>query len=307
MWALSVCIPIFNTDVRPLVAELCAQIDKIKVAFIDVVLIDDASAADIKACHQFSNSRVKLIELENNIGRSKIRNLFLAHSTADFLLFIDGDSTVQDPQFLNKYVAYLKEASDVDVLIGASRYDLQPPVYAKRLRWKYSTQRESLNFEKRLRLAAFGFKTNNFLIHREILERIPFEERLQGYGHEDTLFGLQLLQNGVQISHMDNPVWNLNLDTNLVFLQKTDNALRNLLWIYRHYNSPLLLKTNKLLAVYLKFKTKWFLQAFLFMIVGFESVFKRLLLTGRAPLFCFDLYRLSRLSQLDKNTSDKRF
>ena len=307
MWTLSVCVPIYNTDVRPLVAELCAQIDKIQEAAIDIILIDDASELRVKEINQFEHPKVQLISLEKNVGRAKIRNLFLTHAPSDFLLFLDGDSTIQSPMFIENYKLYLDQFPETQVLVGASRYQVAAPPINKRLRWRYSSKRESLPFSSRKENPQHSFKTNNFLVRREILEQFPFDERLHGYGHEDTLFGLQLIQNGLQVRHIDNPVWNLNLDSNAVFLEKTDNALGNLLWIYRYHDSTLLLQTNKLLAVYLQLKSRIFLHFLLSILVGFEPMIKRFLLTGRAPLFCFDLYRLARLRKLDKNSSDSSF
>ena len=56
-------------------------------------------------------------------------------------------------------------------------------------------------------------------------KKISFNERLSGYGHEDTLFGYELNKNNIQIHHIDNPVLNGHLDTNEAFLLKTEEGL----------------------------------------------------------------------------------
>lgn len=298
---LSVCIPIYNTDVRALVEKLCAQISKIQTAQIDIILIDDASDVAFRQGNYYDHPKVHFIQLETNIGRSKIRNAFLKYSNAEYLLFIDGDSTVLNPSFLSLYVDYLLQHQNIAILVGASVYQDTTPDLQYRLRWKYSTSRESLSYEQRIKLKDAGFKTNNFLIKNSILAHLPFEQKLSGYGHEDTLFGLQLVEQQIKIQQIDNPVWNLKLDTNTEFLVKTDSALTNLLWIYSNYQNPMLLKTNKLLKYHLLAKRQNLTKILVWLLSLLTPLFYQLLKTGFAPLFLFDLYRLGRLHQLGKN------
>jgi len=84
MSTLSVCIPIYNSDVRTLVQTLCAQIDALATSQVDIVLIDDASDLPFKQCNHFTASYVRTIDLTENVGRSKIRNAFLNHTDADY-------------------------------------------------------------------------------------------------------------------------------------------------------------------------------------------------------------------------------
>jgi glycosyltransferase involved in cell wall biosynthesis len=302
MWTLSVCIPIYNSDVRALVKDLCTQIDQLGTSQIDIVLIDDASEQQFVDLNQAPNPKVHYIGLKENIGRSKIRNTFLQHTQADYLLFIDGDSTIRDPQFLEKYFLYLA-ARPIEVLVGASVYQHNKPPRAQRLRWKYSTQRESLNFGQRSHAEHAGFKTNNFVIHRDILARFLFDERLISYGHEDTLLGLQLSTNGVVVAHIDNPVWNLKLDTNTEFLIKTDSALTNLLWLQNRYPGLPVQGKIRLLRLYSALKKNTLSKYTLKFLLLTLPILRLLLKSGFAPLFIFDMYRLLRLHQLDKDTA----
>ena len=306
MWTLSVCIPIYNSDVRTLVNALCQQIEELKTDNIDVILIDDASDDTFKTTNQFTDSKIRLVQLAENIGRAKIRNAFLQYTNATYLLFLDGDSTVANPFFLQNYINYLTQYQDTAVLVGASLYQVQTPPAAYRLRWAYSTNRESLDIERRSKDTHAGFKTNNFLIRRSLLEQFPFDEQLKGYGHEDTIFGLQILEQNIHIRHLNNPVWNLKLDTNTEFLLKTDSALSNLLWLQKRYPTPLLLVTNKLLR-YFQLANRYFLtRGFLWGLSLKIGFYRRILKTGRAPLFLFDLYRLGRLYQLNKDAKRER-
>jgi hypothetical protein len=170
------------------------------------------------------------------------------------------------------------------------------------LRWRYSTHRESLNYDQRISKKQAGFKTNNFMIERSLFEQLGFESRLTGYGHEDTLYGVALQQAQIKVAHIDNPVWNLNLDDNASFLTKTEQALKNLLWIQQHAPSAEMLEMNKLLATYLAIKTSRSKRWLLLILEFFSRPMKWWLSSGSAPLLIFDLYRLARLSALEKQS-----
>lgn len=300
MWTLSVCIPIYNSDVRALVNTLCQQIVDLPRASINIVLIDDASDPACQTINQFTAPHAQYIQLAQNIGRSRIRNAFLKYTDAEYLLFIDGDSTIQDPWFLKKYADYLTQ-QPIEVLVGASVYQNQKPNRSQHLRWSYSTQRESLDYHRRTQHQYSGFKTNNFIIRRSVLQQIPFDERLTGYGHEDTLLGLQLAKQQIPIAHIDNPVWNLKLDTNTEFLSKTDSALKNLLWLADNHQALRVFDHNRLLQLHMKFKQYVVFNYLMGLLTSITPILAYLLKTGFAPLFLFDLYRLLRLAQLNKN------
>lgn len=76
---LAVCIPVYNQKVEPLINDLITQSENIDEN-ISIVLIDDASSEEFQ--EQYTNLRAsaKVIQLDANIGRSKIRNAFLKHT-----------------------------------------------------------------------------------------------------------------------------------------------------------------------------------------------------------------------------------
>jgi hypothetical protein len=73
--------------------------------------------------------------------------------------------------------------------------------------------------------------TGNFLIRRHVLLDIRFNERLQGYGHEDTLFGRQLREGKFKIQHINNAAVHNGLDSDADFINKTKNGLENLAFL----------------------------------------------------------------------------
>ena len=237
--------------------------------------------------------------LDKNIGRSKIRNKFLQYSESDYLLFIDCDSSIIDDKFILSYLNYL-ESEKPNVIVGSSVYSNQAPALSRRLRWKYGSQRESLSYQERKSNSRTSFKTNNFVISKTCFEQISFNEDLQGYGHEDTLFGYELDKKNIQIHHLDNPVLNGQLDTNEEFIKKTEEGLGNLLnvWKIVNYDNDLI-KTIRILSYFIKYKNSvWFRS--LFWVLKKPTRF--ILRIGFSNLHLFDFYKLGFLIELNAKT-----
>lgn len=295
---ISVCIPVYNTDVRELVNALYEQGKKLKTE-IEIIVIDDYSRQETKDINRSFASKINYIENQTNQGRARIRNQFLEFATQPFLLFIDGDSQLISSTFLSDYISEL-ENKNSDLLCGASIYQTEKPKRKYYLRWKYSINRESKNLVERLRNPSLGFKTNNFIIRKEIFQKIKFNETLLGYGHEDTLFGFELRQNEIAIHHIENPVLNKNLDDNLTFLRKTDEGLKSLLQVIKIIdNNPDFIKNNKLLSVYYKVKKNSILKVMFTFSFVFLPIVRFFLRKGYFTLRMFDLYKLLMLDKIN--------
>jgi glycosyltransferase involved in cell wall biosynthesis len=224
---LSVCIPVYNSRIDELIKALHYQKQKLKYQ-VEIVVIDDASAGEYRKTNRLLSIYIdKYIELDKNVGRSRIRNLFRQHVSSQYLLFIDSDSVIDNSEYLKKYLEIL-EKHEGEVIVGGSSYSVQKPDKTKILRWKYGREVESQKAERRNINPFASFKTNNVLIPKEILKETPFEESLTGYGHEDTLMGYRLKKAGVGIIHIDNYVINKELDSNEEFLNKSKEAVKSL-------------------------------------------------------------------------------
>ncbi len=223
---ISICIPIYNFDVRQLVNSLSRQVENAGVA-CEIVLIDDGSDEEYKKINRSVCNREVYVELPENIGRASIRNLFLEYAKYQNLLFLDCDSLVVSDDFLKRYVAAVR-AKEVLVVCGGRLYDPEKPPKEYLLRWKYGMFRESRTLHQRQKAPNRSFMSNNFLIRREILAKFPFDERITKYGHEDTLLGFVLKKNGIAITHIDNPVLNGELEINSEYLRKNAESIKNL-------------------------------------------------------------------------------
>lgn len=289
---LSILIPIYNFDVRKLVSNLYQQAQNLQIVF-EIVLVDDASTSNDKLLNQelgttFPN--VKYIELCKNIGRARIRNYLTTLAEYKYLLFMDCDSMPISQNFLSNYVNKLAPNK---LLYGGRVYCADKPMDYKRiLHWSYGVEREVVDAEARSRHPYQSFMTNNFLIPRSIAIEHPFELSIEQYGHEDTLFGIELKNGGVQIEHLNNPLEHIDIETTTAFLGKTEKALENLANLQKEHP----LKGHvKLLDFYYtckKWRVVWLIST-----VGtiFEPWIKKNLYSTRPHLRLFDFYRLHLL------------
>ena len=248
---LSICIPIYNRDVCDTVRRLA---DQATVAGIqhEIICIDDCSESNYREANMPLHGMCKYVELEQNIGRARIRNLFLQYAEYDYLLFLDCDSLPPEG-FICRYAEILRQKPRV--VCGGRVYDSGSDDREHHLRYTYGIRCESHTASMRSKHPYKSFMTNNFIVHREVLETIPFDERIALYGHEDTLFGYCLMQHRVPIVHVDNPVVNGDVETNEEFLRKTQEGVESLASIYNWMKDDhLFLQQVSLLNFYGKVK-----------------------------------------------------
>jgi glycosyltransferase involved in cell wall biosynthesis len=228
---LSICIPVFEQDAGDLVRELHRQAGHMGSS-VQIILIDDHSPSTFIEALDPLATMARIVKLERNIGRAGIRNLFLQHTDNEHLLFLDGDSLIIRHDFIDRYLEALKDGK-ADVVCGGRVYSPKAPDREHHLHWTYGRHTESRTLTERQADPYGSFMTHNFAIRRSLFEKQPFNEQVKGYGHEDTLFGHELQQRGVAIRHIDNPVLHGELSDNRTFLQKSEEAIRNLIFIER--------------------------------------------------------------------------
>ena len=229
---LSVLLPVYNFDVRPLATQLHGQCLAAGIPF-EIICIDDCSDDHWQALNRGLEAleHVAYRELEANIGRSAIRNLLVKSAVYPYLLFLDCDSGIMRTDFIRTYADQLSPDA---ILYGGRQYSALPPADPSMyLHWLFGVRREALPVGIRQKAPYDRFMTNNFLAPKSVMERIPFEEKLRQYGHEDTLFGFELKRASIPIRHLDNPVEHLGLEPAEVFLDKTRKSVENLVVVHR--------------------------------------------------------------------------
>ncbi len=289
---ISILIPVYNFDVRKLVYEINKQAKNKKIDF-EIILIDDKSKKIfVEKNRELKNlESVIYIELQKNIGRSKIRNLLAEKSKFEYLIFMDCDSEIENDNFIKNYLKFCKNEI---IIYGGLNYKKKPPIDKKKyFRWFYGIKREVISSEIRKQNSNKSFKTSNFLIHKNIFNKIKFDEKIKTYGHEDTIFGFELKKQNIKIIHIDNPLIHIGLEDNEIFLEKTKEAIENLKYISNKFsNENELFNDIKILKYYKiikKLKIKFFI-ILIFLI--FKNLIIKNLKSQKPNLKLFDFYKM---------------
>jgi hypothetical protein len=152
--------------------------------------------------------------------------------------------------------------------------------------------------------------TNNFLIAKQVFHQIQFDESIVKYGHEDTLFGLELRKQGIQVKHINNPVYHIGLEIASEFLRKTSESIENLLTLLNEGKiKPTDIKNIRLLRAYGKLKRFGIVRIYQLFYEFISNSVTRNLLGSNPSIFAFDLYKLSLISKLieKKKLQDSSF
>lgn len=290
---LTINIPVYNIDARPLVLHLAKQIQKLNAA-AEIRVYDDGSEEAVKEINRElqSFSYVIYTELNKNLGRSAIRNKMAEDSKFEYLLFIDADSKIISENYLQNYLDNLQNHR---ILCGGTEYSSTPPTdFSKLLRWVYGSKREAIPAEERNRKKGFIITSNNFCIEKELFLKTRFREDIGRYGHEDTLLGFDLYKKGALPFHIENPVEHTGLESSETFLAKTRAALESLHFISENIvkneseffsRVNFLNRYNKLTSLIPEMCLRQFFTLF--------SIKMEKNLTGKNPrMFWFDMYKL---------------
>ncbi len=302
---LSILIPIYNYDTRLLVQQLHQQALTAGIEF-EILLLDDASDNE-NVCHINQQLKklpsVTLFELPTKAGRAVSRNFLAGQAKYNHLLFLDCDSELIDDNFIKNYIPYCKQ-KDI-VVCGGVAYKKELPHKNAILRWKYGKHEEKLsqklvqNYLNRNQTEINHFSAFNFLIDRELFWSIRFNELLKNYGHEDTLFGIELQKRGYHITYTNNPLYHIGIDNTDVYIDKTEKGVENLkILLDRYPDRESLIKYIRLLKFYHILEQ--------IHLVGFTRLLFRLTrplmlknLKGECPnLLLFNIYKLGYLCYL---------
>lgn len=285
---LSILIPVYNFNISPLVEALHKQCLESKIEF-EIICQDDGSSqfkVENQSTNQLKNTSYTI--LEHNIGRSAIRNLLAQKAKFENLLFLDADTLPIHSNFIPNYIIQID--NEEKVIYGGIQYQEKEPLKSEILRWTYGNSREALSVEKRQTNPYLSLLTLNFLIKKSIFKKVCFNEEIPNLRHEDTLFSYELKRDNIKITHINNPVYHLGIESSETFLKKSEESvvgLKNLV------DNKLIDIEYVKLSYYYQVIEKYKLSIFsrkLFSI--FKSALRKNLSGNRPSLLIFDLYRL---------------
>ena len=217
---LSILIPTYNHTCYTLVADLQREAELLGIPY-EVIVAEDGSRDSVSMLANLKIADLphcRYIRRTENVGRAAIRNFLMDEARGNRLLFIDSDAKVAGSDFLRRYIDASKEH---EVVCGGVIHPEKCKDPSRMLRWKYEK-----DYEQRHGYVSEQFRSFSFLISRNVADKVRFDERYRKYGYEDVQFGKDLQTAGFKIHSIDNPLMNTDIETNEVFLRKTEEALQ---------------------------------------------------------------------------------
>ena len=281
---LSILIPTYNDPCVVLVSQLQQQAGQLSATGLryEIIVADDCSTDESVVQ---TNAKVeqtghcRLIRPDKNLGRAAIRNFLAKTARYEWLLFVDGDMQVNRHDFLERY---LQDDSGTVVYGGYTLGDGS----STNLRYLYEKSCENQHtVDQRKKHPNKDFHTSNFLVRRSLFLSHPLNEEFLHYGYEDVVWGKTLNEQGINITHIDNPVCFVSFENNQSFIEKTEEGLRTL-----HQFSEELKSDSRLLQAIssmslMRAPARWLFQ------IGRKAIRKRL--CGKHPsLALFHIYRI---------------
>lgn len=230
---LSILIPVYNDNALPLVSELQRQAAVIYGLEYEILAVDDGST---DACVIRRNEAINIIEhckyvrCPHSDCRAAMRNNMARYGKYEWCLMVDARLTIPNDDFMLRYLT--APVGKGEVVCGGVCVDGgvdTKRLYHENLRFRYEKHEErNHSLQARQAFPYRSFRTTNFFYHRTVLERVPYDERIKGYGYEDVMLGKALEQAGIAVNHIDNPVAYTYFEDNQAYLCKLNEALQTL-------------------------------------------------------------------------------
>lgn len=306
---LSILIPVYNDNAVELVKTLQSQASDIEGLRYEIIVFDDGSTDVTKIeTNQFVNilDNCRCVLSHHHSCRSEMRNAMQHHAKYDWCLMVDARLSVKYDDFILRYLCsgaalggavcggVTVSASDGGSFNDSDSLLLTKKLYKENLRFRYEKYEERFHsLSVREKYPYKSFRTTNIFYHKSVLEHVPYDEKIKGYGYEDVKLGKELQDKGIPVLHIDNPVVYTSFESNERYLAKIEEALRTL----REHDSelvdfsPLLMYERKFRCFHVLWMVKLFHSLF--------GHFEKHVLCGKAPsLFIFKLYKLGYLVSL---------
>ncbi|WP_298225167.1 glycosyltransferase [Flavobacterium sp.] len=297
---LSILIPTYNYNTFLLVKTLQEQAQREQLIF-EIIVSDDAST-DAQTIRQ--NEAVRGLEHcqyhynTENLGRGENRNALCLKAQYPWVLLLDCDTMPVASTFVKKYADYTRNPTQ-EVFFGGIAYEETPPKKDELLRWVYGMKREAIPLRKRLRKPYESALVSNILVKKDILLQHPFHAEIYNYGFEDFVFIAELKKNNIPVAQIENPVYHLNLEKSVVFLEKHLAALHNLhLLIEQKIIAP---KETKIGRLRHSFQNFGFDGLIATLFRQFEPTLRDKIISDKPSLWLFDFYKLGYFCSLKKS------
>jgi glycosyltransferase involved in cell wall biosynthesis len=219
--ALDICIPTFRTELTQLVRALSVLPGAERT---QLLIYDDGSGEEdltnrtAAALQAFPGPAAQITACDN-VGRARARNRLAENARSPWVLFLDADMLPDRADFLNRYLAVADADAPPALYVGGFTLDQTVTTPRTALHAAQSLMSECLPAATRAKAPGQYVFTSNVMVHRSILDRIPFDTGFVGWGWEDTDWAFQIGER-FAINHIDNPASHMGLDTDNDLIRK---------------------------------------------------------------------------------------
>lgn len=292
---LSVLIPVYNYNCVQLVEAIHKQLVASTKTF-EIICLDDASKLYTSENRIAANLTHTTYHISpTNLGRIAARQHLANVAKYDWLLFLDTDVLPKSEQFIVNYLNVIPK--NMEVIYGGFDYHNKRPDHHQTLRWKYGKAKEKVSAIKRNASPYKVVISANFLIKKAVFLDINSQVHSKGYGY-DNYFGAILKTKNSKVLHIDNEVFHLGIEDNVVYLNKIKQAVETL--YHLHKTSKIETSENDLLELFKTLKTYKFHVVFAQCYNWFRKSFEKQL-TGKNPsITLLQFYKLSYICYLDR-------
>ena len=155
---LSILIPTYRYDPRPLVRSLCGMLP----GETEILVGDDHSDTPEAEAYLADLGRwehVRVVRQGENRGAAAMRNLLAREAQGEYLLFLDSDALPLHSSFLREYLSLLPTD---EVICGSICHEATLPSPDVTLRWTYEKRAERrFTAKRRNRCPYQNFRTFN--------------------------------------------------------------------------------------------------------------------------------------------------
>ena len=289
---LSILIPTYNYDCYDLVTELHRQASELNIEF-EIIVANDCSTTELPKLpliNQLSNCQ--LIKPQHNLGRAKIRNFLADKSQYNHLLFLDSDSLPAHNNFLKNYIELVPQNITI---LGGRIYNKAQDKHHSLLTKYGSTKEQNSN---PIHISNAPFTSPNFLIPKAVFNKVRFNENIKGYGHEDTIFGIELSRLNIPYYRFNNPIIHLQIEDNKTFIQKTEESIQNLYNIHQTSLYPEIQTLSPVLKLHTKIRKLHLSSIFALTYNTFSNYLLKHCNCKNPNLTIFSLYKLCYLCHI---------
>ena len=278
----------------PVVQELKKQCENCRIEF-EIIAQDDASKSEFNVENEKINqlSNCRFIALEKNVGYRENKNIMVEMSKFDNLIILDGDCIILNSNYIQNYI---NQIPFYDGVYGGRIHNKTCPSGNQKLRWKYGFFIEDKDSEERLKNPHSSFLFNNTLIKKKCFNAVKFDSSFKKYGHDDTQFSFQLMKKKYKLHHIENPIEHNDIDSNIIYYDKTKGSIENLLVLYKSKKiDSKYMKMTRIFSQIEKLKLNFILS------YGYQLIEKRIeknLISDNPSLLVFNLFRLGYLCKI---------